>query len=53
MVIMMEVEHGFWQPSQSGLAVRFVEFLVNEALPVQTCSQKFTETPREALASRV
>ena len=49
-VIMIEVTHGGWQPDQSGLAVMFVEVVVDEALPVQTCSQKFAATPGEALA---
>ena len=49
-VIMIEVTHGVWQPAQSGLAVMVVEFVVDEALPVQTCSQKFVATPGDALA---
>ena len=49
-VIMIEVTHGVWQPAQSGLAVMVVEFVVDETLPVQTCSQKFVATPGDALA---
>ena len=52
-VIMIDVTHGPWQPDQSGLAVMFVEVVVAEARPVQTCSQKFSATPGEALATLV
>jgi len=50
-VIMIEVTHGVWQPIQSGLAVMVVELVVDEALPVQACSQKFAATPGDALAA--
>jgi len=50
-VIMIEVTHGVWQPTQSGLAVMVVKSVVHEILPVQACSQKFVATPRDALAA--
>jgi hypothetical protein len=49
-VIIIEVTHGVWQPNQSGLAVMLVELELEDALPVQTCSQKFSATPGDALA---
>ena len=52
-VIMIEVTHGVWQPGQSGLTVMVVEFVVDEALPVQACSQKFVASPGDALAALV
>jgi len=47
---MIDVTHGGWQPNQSGLAVMLVEIVVDEARPVQACSQKFAPAPGKALA---
>ena len=47
---MIEVTHGDWQPAQAGLTVTLVAVEVSEALPVQTCSQKFKPMPADALA---
>jgi len=50
MLTMIDVTHGFWQADQSGLTVMFVDVVVEDARPVQTCSQKFSAAPGEALA---
>jgi len=50
MLIMIDVTHGLWQANQSGLTVTFMDMVVEDARAVQTCSQKFSPTPEEALA---
>jgi len=51
MVIMIDVTHGVWHPAQTGLTVMTLEFMGDEALPVQAYSQKFAATPGDALAA--